>query len=254
MNTIVLCYHAVSERWPAPLSVTPAAFESQIRLLARRGYQGATFTDAARATGGGKLAAVTFDDGFLSVFEAARPILDRYGFPATVFVPTRFMDRPDPMAWEGIDEWLGGPHEPELVPMTREQLRDLVAAGWEIGSHTLTHPHLPALEDDRLREQLRDSRSECAAMTGAECTSIAFPYGDVDARVIGEAEAAGYEAAAMLATLLDRESRFTCPRIGVYNVDGAWAYRLKVSPTVRRLRRSRAWLPIARLAHSIRPG
>ena len=254
VDPIVLCYHAVSERWPAPLSVTPQAFEFQIRLLAERGYKGATFTEAAHRTDNSKVAAITFDDGFLSVYEHARPILDRYGFPATVFVPTRFMDQDAPLAWPGIDEWLGGPHEAELRGMSAGQLRSLIEAGWEIGSHTLTHPHLTALGDEELREQLVTSRRECAELTGADCTSIAFPYGDADERVIGEAQAAGYEAAAMLAATLERESQFTCPRVGVYYVDGSWAYRLKVSPTVRRLRRSRAWTPVAWLLHLLRRG
>ena len=256
MDSIVLCYHAVSERWPAPLSVTPQAFDFQVRLLAERGYRGATFTEAALGNGGGgdKVAAITFDDGFASVYERALPILERYGFPATVFVPTRFMDQDAPLAWPGIDEWLGGPHEAELAPMTREQLRSLIAAGWEIGSHTLTHPHLTELGDDELREQLTASKRECAELTGSDCTSIAFPYGDSDDRVIAEAEAAGYDAVAMLDATLERKSAFTCPRVGVYYVDSNLAYRLKVSPTVRRLRRSRAWEPIARLLHRLRPG
>ena len=51
-DTIVLCYHAVSERWPAPLSVTPQAFERQLELLVRRGYEGATFRDAVARRAG----------------------------------------------------------------------------------------------------------------------------------------------------------------------------------------------------------
>ena len=254
MDPIVLCYHAVSERWPAPLSVTPRAFEFQVKLLAERGYEGATFTDAALRDDGGKVAAITFDDGFASVYEHALPILDRYGFPATVFVPTRFMGQDAPLAWPGIDEWVGGPHESELAGMSRDQLRSLVANGWEIGSHTLTHPHLTELGDAELREQLAVSKRECAELTGADCTSIAFPYGDSDDRVIAEAEAAGYDAAAMLDATLQRDSAFTCPRVGVYYVDSNLAYRLKVSPTVRRLRRSRAWEPLAGLLHRLRPG
>jgi peptidoglycan/xylan/chitin deacetylase (PgdA/CDA1 family) len=251
---IVLCYHAVSEDWPATLSVTPEEFEFQIGLLASRGYRGVTFTDAALRGGNGKVVAVTFDDGYRSVNEIARPILDRHGFVGTVFVPTKFMDTGEPLAWEGTDQWLGGPHEGELLPMTWPQLRALADAGWEIGSHTLTHPRLPTLEDAELREQLAESRQECARKMKADCTSIAFPYGEADTRVLREAEAAGYSAAAMLSTQLDRASRFACPRIGVYQVDGRRAFRMKVSPTVRRLRRSRAWLPIARLLHSVRRG
>ncbi len=249
---LVLCYHAVSEDWPATLSVTPQEFEFQVSLLASRGYRGATFTDAALSEPDGKVLAVTFDDGYRSVDEIARPILDRYGFPGTVFVPTALMGADKPLAWTGIDQWLGGPHEDELLPMSWQQLRSLADAGWEIGSHTLTHPRLPALGDAELREQLVGSREECARMMGVDCTSIAFPYGDADERVVREAEATGYSAAAMLSTRLDRASRFACPRIGVYQQDGRRAFRLKVSPAVRRLRRSRAWLPIAKLRHTLR--
>jgi peptidoglycan/xylan/chitin deacetylase (PgdA/CDA1 family) len=253
-DAIVLCYHAVSEDWRAPLSVTPQQFEFQIQLLASRGYRGATFTEVALQERPEKVVAVTFDDGYRSVIDVARPILDRYGFPGTVFVPTRFMDTDEPLAWDGIDEWLGGPHENELLPMSWAQLRSLADQGWEIGSHTLTHPRLPAIDSTELRAELVESRQECARMIGSDCTSIAFPYGDADARVLREAEAAGYSAAAMLSDRLDRSSRFACPRIGVYQVDGRRAFRLKVSPTVRRLRRSRAWLPIAKLLHSVRRG
>ena len=80
-DTIVLCYHAVSERWPAPLSVTPQAFERQLELLVRRGYEGATFRDAVLGAHAGKTVVVTFDDAYLSVLELARPILDRLGLP-----------------------------------------------------------------------------------------------------------------------------------------------------------------------------
>ena len=61
------------------LSVTPAAFERQLELLLRRGYQGATFHDAVTRPRAGKTVAVTFDDAYLSVLELALPILDRLG-------------------------------------------------------------------------------------------------------------------------------------------------------------------------------
>lgn len=87
---MVLCYHAVSETWPAKIAVKPDQLEEQLRLLLRRGYSGATFTEAATAPANGKLLAVTFDDAFRSVLEYAFPILSRLGLPGTVFVPTSF--------------------------------------------------------------------------------------------------------------------------------------------------------------------
>ena len=61
-HPIVLCYHAVSESWPATLSVTPQALERQLRLLSNRGYRGETFTEAILAPMGARTMDVTFFD------------------------------------------------------------------------------------------------------------------------------------------------------------------------------------------------
>jgi peptidoglycan/xylan/chitin deacetylase (PgdA/CDA1 family) len=211
-----------------------------------------TFSEATSGGQSGKVVAVTFDDGFRSVIELARPILDRFGMPATVFIPTAFIPAGRPLAWQGTDQWLSGQHEGELAPLSGEQIGSLLEAGWEIGSHTRTHPHLPALSDEELRAELRESRRECGELIGRECRSIAFPYGDFDDRVLRETAAAGYSAAATLPGRFAQPAPIAHPRVGVYHADSSRSFRLKVSPTVRRLRSSPAWGPLARLAHSIK--
>lgn len=79
------------------------------------------------------------------------------------------------MAWPSIDRWLGGPHESELAPMDWEQLDTLAAAGWEIGSHTVSHPKLSELGDDRLAEELGESKTACEEALEVPCTSVAYP-------------------------------------------------------------------------------
>src|SRR5204863_4990970 len=118
---IVLCYHALSHAWEADLSTTPERFERQIELLAARGYRGVTFSAAVESAARSerdRVVAVTFDDAYRSVLELARPILDRFGLPGTVFVPTDYIDATEPLRWPGIDHWHGGPDERELVPMS----------------------------------------------------------------------------------------------------------------------------------------
>jgi peptidoglycan/xylan/chitin deacetylase (PgdA/CDA1 family) len=246
-DTIVLCYHAVSERWPAPLSVTPQAFARQLELLVQRGYEGATFRDAALAPRGRKTVAVTFDDAYLSVLELADPILGRLGLPGTVFVPTDWPARGEPMRWPGIDQWTGGSHEHELQPLSWEQLGDLAARGWEIGSHTRSHPHLTTLDDAALDEELRESRAECERRLGMPCTTLAYPYGDYDSRVTAAAGRAGYEAACTLPARIHPARPLEWPRVGVYHDDSERRYRLKVSRAVRAVRSSRAWDALDRL-------
>ena len=92
-DVLVLCYHAVSPDWPAPLSITPDAFERQLNLLVRRGYRGATVRDALSNPPAGRTVAITFDDAYRSIRELARPILDRLGMTASVYVPPSLFDR-----------------------------------------------------------------------------------------------------------------------------------------------------------------
>ncbi len=234
-DVLVLCYHAVSESWPADLSVTSAQLRTQLELLVDRGYRPATFSDAVTMPQKRTLA-VTFDDGYLSVLERAEPVLRSLGVPATVFVVTDFVTTGRPLCWPGIDHWRGGPHEEELRGLSWEHLESLAAAGWEIGSHTLTHPRLTQLEDRALAGELGDSRTACEHYLGRQCRSLAYPYGDIDSRVIAAAADAGYEAGAALPPRLHRSTPLEFPRVGVYHPDSLIRFRVKVSPLVRHLR------------------
>jgi peptidoglycan/xylan/chitin deacetylase (PgdA/CDA1 family) len=234
---IVLCYHALSPTWEAALSTTPERFERQLALLLSRGYRGATFTAAAESPAQERLVVVTFDDAYRSVLELARPILERLGIPGTVFAPTQYIGSPTPLSWPGIEHWHGGPHERELMAMSWAELRELADGGWEIGSHTCSHPHLTRLDDHDLRDELTRSKAACEEHLDCPCTSLAYPYGDVDGRVVAAAASAGYLAAPALPRI-GAGSILEWSRIGVYHVDDDRRFRLKVSPVVRRMRRS----------------
>ena len=236
-EALVLCYHALSEDWPAALSTTPARFAAQVRLLERRGYRGVTFSELV-AGGEGKRVAITFDDAYHSVGRLAKPLLDGVGFPATVFVPSDFPGSDQPVAWDGVDHWIGGPHEKELIPHSWGELGALADEGWEIGSHTRSHPHLTTLDDERLDAELQGSKQRCEGELDRPCLSIAYPYGDFDSRVSAAAARAGYRAGATLSLHAARPLEW--PRVGVYSIDAGWRYRLKVSPALRRLRSSRS--------------
>jgi peptidoglycan/xylan/chitin deacetylase (PgdA/CDA1 family) len=240
-SNLVFCYHALSERWEAPLSVLPGRFEQQMRLVLSRGYRPVTFSKLPAAPNDAGLFAVTFDDAFRSVYTLAFPLLRELGVPATIFVPTTPVEEGRPLAWEGTGHWLQTPLASELAPMSWSELRDVAAAGWEIGSHTKTHPHLPVLAPEELAAQLVDSKSLCERQMERPCTSLAYPYGDTDARVVTAARSAGYESAAALPGDFGRHDPLSWPRIGVYHRDDDRRFRLKISPKMLRLRTVAAW-------------
>ncbi len=241
-DLLVLCYHGISETWPAPTSVRPQDFERQLADFRRRGYRGATFSDALTAPASDPTLVVTFDDAHRSVFELAAPVMARLGVPGTVYVPTGYAGSDRPMAWDGYDIWLGTAHESELLCMDWDQLGELAAAGWEIGSHTRSHPHLAELQDSELAAELSGSREECQVRSGTPCDSIAYPYGDYDARVARAARRAGYCFGATVPRGPRTPLPLAWPRVGVYHGEGE--RRLRLRARARRLESS----PLTRIA------
>jgi len=242
VQPLVLCYHAVSPTWPASFALPAAAIADHLSLLRRRGYVGLTVTEAERRRADGALprraVVVTFDDGFASTL-AAKPALDACGFPATVFVVSSFPGSGERLRWPGVDHWLDGPYAHELTALGWDELERLADAGWEIGSHTVSHPRLPELDDATLERELRDSRREIEARIGA-CRSIAYPYGLADTRVAAAAARAGYVTGLTLTSLHVRDEPLLRPRTGLYLGDTGTRARLKLSPWFGALRRSRA--------------
>lgn len=250
-DVLVLCYHALSATWPADLAAHPDAFAEQIRMLADRGYRGATFSQALNAPPAGRTVAITFDDAYHSVYELAAPILEDVGWPATVYVPTGWAGRREPMRWDGIEHWSAGAHADELRCLSWHQLGELQERGWEIGSHTCTHPRLTLLQDADLMRELVESRTEIETQLGGPCRSIAYPYGNVDERVIAAASRAGYENGAGLPERIWAPRTMDWPRVGVYRPEPLARVARRTTRWWRWLERSPAWRPV-RLAGRLR--
>ena len=247
-DTVVLGYHAVSETWPSSLAVSPARLEQQVRWLLRRGFRGVTFYEAVMAPPTRKTFAVTFDDGYRSVLLEGLPVLEQLGVPGTVFPSITYIDSDEPLVGPALQHWLGTEHEAELKSMTWDELRRLADGGWEIGSHTVTHPYLPELGDDELERELVDSKARLEREIDRPCRTIAYPSGRFDDRVARAAARAGYAVAGALPRRLPgAPSPLAWPRISVSRDDTRFTFALKVSPFVRRARTTAAWVSVDNL-------
>lgn len=226
-RSLVLGYHTVSETWDHPAAVVPEQLARQVELLHAGGFRPVTFREAV-AGPRDRCVAITFDDAFLAVHEHALPLLTRFGMIATVFVPTDPVSTSRQLAWDGFDG-AGRGTAADMRSMSWDHLRDLAAHGWEIGSHTATHPHLRRVEPAVLDRELTASRAVCSAETGVPCTSLAYPYGEVDVRVRAAAQRAGYLAAAGLGPQWRRHDPLWWPRTGIYRDDDLSRFRLKTT-------------------------
>jgi peptidoglycan/xylan/chitin deacetylase (PgdA/CDA1 family) len=235
---LILCYHAVSSVWRTQLAVAETQLAGQLAALRRRGYVGLTFAESERARLAGRLpkrtAVVTFDDGFAST-SRARPALEEAGFPATVFVVTDFVESGDALSF--IPNGSGAQAADELAPLGWSELAELLELGWEVGSHTVTHPRLPDIDSRELQRELELSRETIERRLGS-CETLAYPYGAADERVAAAAAEAGYLAACTLTGAHRVDERFRRSRVGIYRNDAGLRGRAKLSPVGQALRRT----------------
>jgi peptidoglycan/xylan/chitin deacetylase (PgdA/CDA1 family) len=222
---LVLAYHAVSERWQHPLAVTEAQLHRHLRLLLSLRFRPAPADEILSRRG--RLLHVSFDDAYTSVARVL-PRLAQLGVPATVFACAGYADTGAPLAVpELVDEVAA--HPSELATMTWDALRELIEQGVEVGSHTISHPHLVELAEGELTRELLDSRTRLEDELRRPCRYLSYPYGEQDARVRDAARAAGYEAAFALPGIDRPPDPFAFPRIGIYQRDNVARAALKTS-------------------------
>jgi peptidoglycan/xylan/chitin deacetylase (PgdA/CDA1 family) len=212
---LILMYHGVADAPEDPnnLLVSPARFAEQMSWLHRRGLRGvsiSTLVDAMRAGHQRGLVGITFDDGYVSVLETAVPELARYGFGATAYI---ISDR-----LGGTNEWDEGPTWP-LLPA--DGVRELAAAGIEIGSHAATHMRLKGVGPEHLSAEVHESRASLAALLGTEIRGFAFPYGSMDAAARRAVREAGYDHACAVEASKAEIGLMALPRIYVGQQDDA---------------------------------
>ena len=249
---IVVAYHAVDPAWRSPLAISEQALEEQAAFFARRGFVGLTASNAERMTASGTLPSravvFTFDDAYATTARAA-DVLDAYGFRATVFAVTRFVGSGEPMSWYGVEDEDPG----RMLPMGWDDLGALAGRGWEVGSHTCSHPLLTGLGSELLADELAESRELLAGHFGS-CTAIAYPYGVADERVAAAARSAGYTVGFTLTRIFTADAPLLRPRVGLFEADRGVRLRAKLSRpalatrssrllrSARRFRR-RSWIP-----------
>jgi len=217
-TTLVLLCHRVGLPRLASAApgqyVMPRVLASALDHLSARGWKPVSLAEAVDRCRLGSASSenefcVTFDDGYLSVYEHALPVLARRGVPGALFVVAG--------AIGGVNGWDRGAGDRKEKLLSAEQIRELCGHGFEIGSHTFTHPQLTAVSDERLRRELVDSKRRIEDITGREVTSFSYPYGDYDQRVREATVAAGYKCA--LGTelgVINRETNlFEIPRVNV---------------------------------------
>jgi peptidoglycan/xylan/chitin deacetylase (PgdA/CDA1 family) len=178
---ILLYHHVTPDHSPGVLFVTPDGLEQHLRFLRDNGYQSVSFGDLADCLEYGAVlperpVILSFDDGWENQFQYGFPLLQKYGFGATFYIVSGYIDHQN--------------------FMTTDQLRTMMAAGMEIGGHSRTHPPLTSLGNGaRLKDEVAGSKAWLEDHFGIAIDTFAYPYGAYSATVTAAVKTAGYRTA-----------------------------------------------------------
>ena len=185
----ILTYHRFAENCNSPLCMPKNIFELQMRYLKENGYHVITAKELLAFLGyrqglPQKSVLITMDDGYRSVYNIAYPILKEYGFTATLFIYTSFVDV-------------------SKMAITWNQLKEMQSEGFTIGSHTIYHSDLTQPKEGetepefmaRIKKELYGSKKIIDQKLGQDTYIIAYPFGYYDQISIQMAKKAGYKMA-----------------------------------------------------------
>lgn len=195
MSASILMYHNIAHP-PTKgrlkgLYVSPSMFRFQMWYLKVAGFAVVPLHDIVNFAGNDsvrkRIVALTFDDGYEDFYINAFPALEKFGYPATVFIVSDFVGMTN--TWDenslGIRKKL----------MTWDKIRELSAHNTFFGSHTRTHPFLTKIENEHAREEIFISKQVIEDQTGNPVETFCYPNGDCNNDVKEMVKEAGYKVA-----------------------------------------------------------
>ena len=221
----ILIYHKVEARKEVGINVvSPEKFRQHITVLRELGYRSVTFWDLLTAPAlPPKPVIITFDDAYESVYHYAFPVLREFGFTAVVFVIAGFIGR-----WNSWDANLGGIR---FRHMNEDQLREIARAGWEIGSHGVSHRALTFLGREQLEEEICQSRRILQIISENPVLTVAYPFAMHNPHVRAAAKKAGFTfGCKSIRGKEAREDLLQIRRAPVYQFEGMPGLRHKLDP------------------------
>jgi len=182
--------------------------------LQRRGLRGTSMRELLRAMSAGEakaLVGLTFDDGYRDFADTAVPVLERFGFSATVFVVVGMIGEEN--------DWVHAYYpRPRLKLLGAEDLREVVARGMEVGCHSMTHSNLSGFGAERLEKEIGESRRILGEVLGEAVEGFCYPYGSYDDAAVQATRRAGYSYACGWTTRVEG-GLYDLPRIPVSERD-----------------------------------
>jgi len=206
---VVLIYHAIGD---GPWSVSEKEFEQQMLFLATNSQVVSLKQLINNELETGLQVAITFDDGYESVYDLALPIMEKHGITATVYLNTGMID--ESRNNDSIPEQ--GHYQGEKF-MTWPQVRKLVEKKWNIGSHGVQHYDLTKMDVADVNHELKQSKQDIEQKLKISCTDFSYTWGHYNTEVKNLVAEAGYSSSVSgeHGPLEEDSSQFAIPRVDI---------------------------------------
>ena len=241
---LILAYHSVSDCRQDSLAVSASDFAAQMAWLHQHGYQSVTLGQYAKESfkKGERIVIITFDDGYADNYHFAFPVLKQHGFVGTIFLVSDYVNTDHVYYWDTKKINLKTDTS-AYQTLSWDQVYEMLSYGMEFGSHTCTHPELPAVSLSEAEEEIARSRHDLQTRLGSEVVSFCYPRGKLNGDIIQLVEKAGYSCAVVTPTRGGIPlGLYTLRRAGIYYNKNPWVFKLKVSPWMRRFYERVRWI------------
>ncbi|MCS7180396.1 MAG: polysaccharide deacetylase family protein [bacterium] len=217
---MILAYHRINPWYEEePLTVNPKNFERQICYLLKRNLKNTSLENYGDIS---KKFVVTFDDGFYDNFLFGLPLFKKLNLKPVIFIIAKFINTEK--IWERYKN-----RERDRF-LTWQEINEMIKENVEIGSHTLTHPHLINISEALAKEEIMDSKKFIEDKIGKEVKYFCYPYGEFNEKLIEIVKLSGYKCA-VVTPKRDQKlkwTKFTMKRIGIYGHNNFFVYKLKI--------------------------
>jgi len=236
----ILYYHSIDGSGSV-ISTSPSQFLRQMQFLKRRRFQVLSLvqlTDLLRTKEPlpSKTVVITFDDGYQNNYHYAFPVLQEFGFPATVFIATKYCGQTND--WPQLGFVL-----PSLAMLSWAEIREMSRFNIEMGCHTHSHPNLVEAGPEETREEILLSKGILEEKVGNPVRFFAYPYGTAD-RPIKEIVASEFVAACSTqpGRVDHRSDLYSLERVDAGYGSHLLVYRTLISPACNAFFRARPWM------------
>ena len=224
----ILAYHTIGDYrgiLPAGINTSVEVFRSHMDYLFQHRYRVVPLDQIVdhiihSKKLKNKILSITFDDGYEDHFLNVYPILNRYGFPATIFLTVKYIDG----YWES-EKAEGG----RIKALSRDQILEMHKGKLiQFGSHGYSHNNFLSANKEEREIEIRDSKLYLENLLGEDIPFISYPFGACDEGIKKIVREAGYKAGFSIWNR--KPDIYSVPRVPLHTHDGHKKFRFKISP------------------------